>query len=164
MKENDVPVVLLIEDSPSLALLYQNYLTGQICQVVHCENGSSGLTFIEQTPPDVILLDLNLPDMNGLDILKFLQEKGVSCSVIVVTSNGSVTVAVEAMNLGAFDFLEKPFDAERLIVTVGNALERQRLTNTIDTYKNKLGVDSFHGYLGSSLAIAASHGKRSEGW
>jgi len=155
MKENDVPVVLLIEDSPSLALLYQNYLTGQICQVVHCENGSSGLTFIEQTPPDVILLDLNLPDMNGLDILKFLQEKGVSCSVIVVTSNGSVTVAVEAMNLGAFDFLEKPFDAERLIVTVGNALERQRLTNTIDTYKNKLGVDSFHGYLGSSLAMQA---------
>jgi len=59
------------------------------------------------------------------------------------------------MSLGAFDFLEKPFDAERLIVTVANALERQRLTHTIDVYKNKLGLDSFHGYLGASLAMQA---------
>ena len=155
MKNKDAPTVLLIEDSPSLALIYKNYLTGQACQVVHCENGKSGLAFIEQTPPQVILLDLNLPDISGLDILKVINEKHLSCSVIVVTSNGSVTVAVEAMSLGAFDFLEKPFDAERLSVTVANALERQRLTHTIDAYKNKLGLDSFHGYLGASLAMQA---------
>jgi len=110
---------------------------------------------LKKNPPEVILLDLNLPDMSGLEILKLLKEKNLTCSVIVVTSNGSVTVAVEAMNLGAFDFLEKPFDAERLIVTVNNALEHQRLTNVIDIYKNKLGRDSFHGYLGASLAMQA---------
>jgi two-component system repressor protein LuxO len=118
--------LLIVEDSPTLMVAYQEYLRHEPCQVTYAETGTEAMAQIEKVPPDVILLDLGLPDMNGMEILKHVNERQLHCSVVVVTAQGSVEVAVEAMRYNAFDFIEKPFDGGRLILTIRNALLREK--------------------------------------
>lgn len=147
--------VLLVEDTPSLARIYEEYLRKEPCTIVSVDTGRKALKAIEADLPEVVLLDLMLPDMNGLDILRRLHDQEVPVAVIVITAHGSINVAVEAMRLGAFDFLVKPFNADRLLVTVRNALERQKLSRIVDVYRNDLDRREYGGFIGSSLAMQA---------
>ncbi len=124
---SDRPKILLIEDTTSLARLYEQYLVSENVDVISVETGKEGLTELEKETPAVILLDIELPDMNGMEILKHVQQKQLPCSVVVITAHGSINTAVEAMRDGAYDFIVKPFNANRLHVTVKNALERREL-------------------------------------
>jgi two-component system repressor protein LuxO len=108
---------------------------------------------IEVEQPPVILLDLKLPDMDGFEILRLLKQKAIPSMVVVITAHGSIDMAVEAMRLGAVDFLQKPFDAERLRVTAMNALDRAHLTDMVETLKNNFERDSFADFIGSSLPM-----------
>ncbi len=141
--------VLLVEDSPSLAVVYKEYLREQDYQVVHVDTGKAALEAIDTDIPDAILLDLQLPDMNGMDILGEVKTRALPTAVIVITAHGSVDVAVEVMQAGAFDFVEKPFTADRLIVTLENALKRQDLEEIVDLYRR----DHFHEFVGASLPM-----------
>ena len=147
--------LLLVEDSLALSRVYKEYLKPMPVNVSSVTEGGQGLEQIEKTDPDVVLLDLNLPDMNGLELLEKLQDLPQDPTVVVITAMGTVNTAVEAMRAGAFDFLQKPFDAERLRVTVGNALEKQDLKALVKTYRNSLERDHFHGFIGSSIPIQA---------
>ncbi|BBL72113.1 sigma-54-dependent transcriptional regulator [Methylogaea oryzae] len=149
------PTVLLVEDSGSLAAVYQGYLREEAVQLVLKASGAEAMAFLALHAPSVVLLDLKLPDMDGMDILKHIHEHGMPCSVVIITAHGSVDVAVDAMRYGAFDFIEKPFNAKRLLVTVRNALERQNLSRLVETYRENFGRDSYHGFLGASLAMQA---------
>ena len=146
------PTVLLIEDTLSLARLYEQYLDGVDVEVVSVETGRDGLAIIDSTPPDLVLLDIALPDVNGLDILRHINEEAIDATVVVITANGSINVAVEAMREGAYDFLVKPFSAERLRVTVKNGLERRHLTELIDRYKES-ARGTYEGFIGVSPAM-----------
>lgn len=148
------PTVLLIEDTMSLARLYEQYLIGMDVNVLPVETGQAGLNIIDTQPPDLILLDIALPDLNGLDILRYIKEKEIVAPVVVITANGSINVAVEAMREGAYDFLVKPFNADRLRVTVKNGLERHHLTELIDQYK-ETARGSYDGFIGVSPAMQA---------
>ena len=141
--------ILLVEDSPSLAVVYQEYLREQDYQVVHVDTGKAALEAIAAEIPDAILLDLQLPDMNGRDILDEVNARALPTAVIVITAHGSVDVAVEVMQAGAFDFVEKPFTADRLFVTLDNALKRQDLEEIVDLYRR----DHFHEFVGASLPM-----------
>ena len=141
--------VLLVEDSASLAVVYQEYLREQDYQVVHVDTGKAALEAIASDIPDAILLDLQLPDMNGKNILDEVNARGLPTAVIVITAHGSVDVAVEIMQSGAFDFIEKPFTADRLFVTLENALKRQNLEEIVDLYRR----DRFHGFVGAALSM-----------
>jgi two-component system repressor protein LuxO len=153
VSEQRKPKVLLVEDSASLALAYREYLRSETCIVTHCDTGAKALEFIESELPEVILLDLNLPDVKGMDILRNVHENGVAAEVIVITAHGTVDVAVDAMRYGAFDFLVKPFDAKRLRVTLRNALERHQLKYLVDTYRETFDRKSYYGFIGSSLPM-----------
>lgn len=155
MSEQKRPRVLLVEDSASLALAYQEYLRGESCIISHCDTGAEALQLIESELPEVILLDLNLPDVQGMDILRHVHENGIATEVIIITAHGSVDVAVDAMRYGAFDFLVKPFDAKRLRVTLRNALERHKLKFLVDTYRDTFDRQSYYGFIGSSLPMQA---------
>ena len=100
----------------------------------HVTEGKAGLRQISASMPAILLLDLNLPDINGLEVLENLNSSSQKPIVIVITAHGSVDMAVEAMRLGAFDFLQKPFDAERLRVTVRNALEKHNQAKIVESY------------------------------
>lgn len=155
MMTQDRPLLLLVEDSPSLAVVYQGYLRQEKFDIVHCETGSEAMLFLVDRVPNVLLLDLNLPDMHGMDILRHVQENVIPCSVVIITAHGSVDVAVDAMRYGAFDFIEKPFTAKRLQVTVRNALERQQLNHLVESYREILDRDRYQGFIGASRVMQA---------
>jgi two-component system repressor protein LuxO len=117
--------LLLVEDNPSIARVYLEYLRRGPYDTTQCETGAAALAALAARNFAVILLDLHLPDMAGIEILKRLTAAGTASVVIVITANGSINTAVEAMREGAADFLVKPFTPERLLATIGHALERR---------------------------------------
>jgi two-component system, repressor protein LuxO len=145
--------VLLVEDTPTLSRVYAEYLRKDGYAVAPVETGAEALRHIADGAPRIVLLDLQLPDMHGMEVLKKVAEQALPCAVIVITAHGSVNVAVEAMRYGAYDFLVKPFTSERLLVTVRNAMERLRLAQIVDTFETDIARRRYHGFVGSSLTM-----------
>jgi two-component system, repressor protein LuxO len=148
--------ILVVEDSEALAAVYCSYLqvdTGY--QILHVADGTSCLAVLESDPPDLIILDLMLPDINGMEILRSIHERQLAIQSIIITAHGTVNLAVDALHLGAFDFLVKPFDAVKLRVTVRNALERREMDKTIATYRDTYDRAQYEGFIGESLKMQA---------
>ncbi len=145
--------ILLVEDTVALARTYEAYLKDCPYDVFHVETGEDGMAAISDNPPEIILLDLVLPDMDGLEILRRISEEEISSAVIVITANASLNTAIEAMRLGAMDFLVKPFNAERLKVTIKNVIERQHLNKIVEIYRNDIDRREYGGFIGSSLPM-----------
>lgn len=146
--------ILIIEDSPTLALTYREYLKPLGVVTRLAETGAEALGYIDAQMPTVVLLDLKLPDMDGIDILKRINQEKLASRVIVITAHGSVTVAVEAMREGASDFLLKPFTAERLTTTVTNVLEISRLSSLVERYSSGT-PKKFDRFIGDSSVMQA---------
>ena len=100
--------VVLVEDTYSEAELYTDFLRREPVEVTHVSNGRDAIETITEMVPDLVLLDLQLPDITGLDVLRDLRERGVPVTAVVVTAHGSINTAVEAMQAGAIDFVVKP--------------------------------------------------------
>ncbi len=149
------PLVYLVEDSEMLSMLYQDYLRAEPYQIKTFRLGQDGLDALKEQPPQVLLLDLELPDMDGMALLRYVSEQGLPTSVVVITAHGSVDIAVEAMRHSAFDFLTKPFDGKRLCTTVRNAAKHQQLASLVDTYRANYDHTGFGGFIGSSLSMQA---------
>lgn len=145
--------ILVVEDSPSMAEMYKEYLQGDLYDVDLVATGADALVKLEGPLPAAVVLDVNLPDMSGMDVLKRIHELQLPVVSLVITGHGSVDLAVESMNLGAYDFIEKPFTAKRLKLTLSNALEHQELTETLDTLKDEYGRNGFEDFIGSSLPM-----------
>ncbi|WP_207484780.1 sigma-54-dependent transcriptional regulator [Arenibaculum pallidiluteum] len=147
--------VLLVEDTPSLARVYAEYLKKDGIAAQTAETGRAALAALRERPPQLLLLDLNLPDINGMEILRDIHEQAIPVATVVITAHASVNLAVEAMRYGAYDFIVKPFTADRLLITVRNALEHRRLAQIVDRFADDLGRERYHGFIGSSLAMQA---------
>ena len=148
-KEN----ILLLEDSPTLSAIYKGYLDKEPYKVITAENGQQALDIINSSCPQILLLDLNLPDMKGMDILKYIQEQALPIIVVVLTAHGSVDIAVDAMKYGAFDFICKPVEAKRLLITIRNAAKTHELNQIIDVYREQYERQEFSGFIGASIAM-----------
>ncbi|WP_027708964.1 sigma-54-dependent transcriptional regulator [Zooshikella ganghwensis] len=144
--------VLIVEDSKSTAQVYCHYLEGEY-QVSVVHSGKNALAAIEERSFDLILLDVHLPDISGLDILKEIGKRDSRITTIMMTAYSSVDTAVEAMRLGANDFLTKPFDRNRLIVTVNNVLKERRLSDIVQEYEKNCNRNQFHQFIGESLSM-----------
>ncbi|WP_299178719.1 sigma-54 dependent transcriptional regulator [uncultured Neptuniibacter sp.] len=145
--------ILLIEDDVSMAAVYRSYLTGLAYQIHHEETGQGALTALDRESFDGILLDLTLPDMNGLEILEKVNREEMQVEVIVTTGDCSMTTAIEAMQLGARDYLVKPFSKDRLLTTLNNTFENQKLKRIVETYREEIDRHNFCGFIGSSLPM-----------
>ncbi len=146
----DTPSILLVEDTASLSAVYTSYLRRSGYESTLVASGEGALVELERGGYRVVLLDLQLPDMDGIEILRMVQEQKLPVAVVIITSNASINVAVESMRLGAYDFLEKPFSADRLIVTVRNALKHMQLSEMVEAIKERT---HFYGFIGSSFAM-----------
>lgn len=147
------PRVLMVEDSAPLSAVYQAYLKQEPITLSAVTTGAAALQSIERQQPDILMLDLHLPDMSGLEILRHLREHQAQISTIVMTANGSLDLAVEAMRLGAHDFIAKPVDADRLRVTLRNTIEYRRLNALVSRYQHQLQRERFEGFVGASVAM-----------
>jgi two-component system repressor protein LuxO len=147
--------ILLVEDALTLSAAYREYLRPVEATVVPVTTGAEALDAIRDASPSVILLDLRLPDMDGMEILRQAKAAGLAAPVIVMTAHGSVNAAVDAMRAGAFDFLMKPFTADRLVTTVRNALSHRKLEEEVRTLRSAFGRDGLNGLQGASLPMQA---------
>lgn len=143
--------VLMVEDTASVAALYRSYLTPLDIDINIVGTGRDAIESIGRREPDLILLDLRLPDMTGMDVLYAVKEKSPDVPIVFMTAHGSIDTAVEAMRHGAQDFLNKPCEADRLRVTVNNAIRKaSKLKNDVDN-KNQ----NYQGFIGSSQTMQA---------
>ncbi|MEE9344052.1 MAG: sigma-54 dependent transcriptional regulator [Methylococcales bacterium] len=145
--------IIIVEDCLELAHVYQEYLHHTNYKVTHIDNGADTLAAIKKSLPDIVLLDLELGDMNGTEILEYINKEELPIPVVIMTAHGSVDTAVKAMQLGASDFLTKPFDAKRLLVTLQNALNQQNLQESLSSYRETFDRPRFAGFIGGSLLM-----------
>lgn len=144
--------ILIVEDNEPTAIAYASFLDEYETEIAG--DLATAMAAIERAVPKLLLLDVQLPDGNGIEFVSKLRELGYSFPVIVITSDSSVQLAVEAIQMGADDFLEKPFSCNRLLTTVANVLDRVRLGNLVKDYeKSGAERDQFQGFVGKSLAM-----------
>lgn len=154
--------ILLVEDTQSLQMLYRAVLIGAGHEVVSASSAAEALRLFQSSRATLVLLDLVLPDRDGLDLMQDLLSLRPETNVIVMTAHGSVNKAVAAMRAGAHDFLVKPFDEPRLLAAVANAgpgmLHRRR--NGGATRPNSGGEDvSGTTFIGTSEVMRRIHQK-----
>ncbi|HFQ5051007.1 TPA: sigma-54-dependent transcriptional regulator [Vibrio vulnificus] len=147
--------VLLVEDSTSLAILYKQYVKDEPYDIFHVETGRDAIQFIERNTPQLVILDLKLPDMSGEDVLDWINQNDIPTAVIIATAHGSVDIAVSLMNKGAEDFLEKPIKADRLKTSIAVHLKRAKLEHLVENMQSRFDRPRYHGFIGACLPMQA---------
>jgi diguanylate cyclase (GGDEF)-like protein len=131
--------ILLVDDEPALLELLGDYLRDQGHEVITAEDGASGLDLYTSELPDLVLLDLKLPDLSGLDVLRHVTARDEETAMIVISGVGSLDDVIEALRRGAWDFLVKPFvNLELVMHAVNKGLEKRRLKQEIRIYREHL--------------------------
>ena len=157
MTTNRDEPVLLVEDTRSLSDLYERFLSKAGYSVICAYDAEGALAAYHRTQSRLVLLDLVLPDQDGLAVLRHISAEDPTAKVIVITANGTINRAVEAMRGGAFDFLVKPFDERKLIGAVENARALLRDGNgageALATHGADGTLEGFQGFIGRSPAM-----------
>src|SRR5712671_3787970 len=134
-----------IRDSLKMTLEYEGY------EFLGAATGQEGLTIFEREAPDLVLLDVKMPGMDGIEVLERLRSMSESVPIVVISGHGSISTAVEATKKGAFDFIEKPFASERVLVSLRNALDHRLLRDENRTLKK--AVEVRHQMIGDSPGL-----------
>lgn len=120
--------VLLVDDEPQILTILEESLTASGFSVRTAEGGEAAMAALRQNPPDVMVVDLRMPDINGMDLMRQAKDFLGAGPMVVLTGYSDTKSAVEALRLGAYDYLTKPVDMERLVQTLRNATEHRRLS------------------------------------
>ncbi len=153
--------ILLVEDTPSLQLVYASVLRGAGHEVITADTAQDGYARFVEHRPRAVLLDLMLPDRDGLELMRDMLALEPATCVVVVTANGSINRAVEAMRAGAHEFLVKPFDETRMLVSIRTALDTARRRSAIDgDARGGAAAEpgGIAGFVGSSDAMQRIYG------
>ena len=121
------PTIMIIDDEPSILQSLGGLLSDEGFEILTASNGYEGLKMIEQEAPDLILLDIWMPGIDGIETLKEIKKIHPFLPVIIITGHGNIETAVKATKLGAFDLIEKPLSIDKIIVDINNALNFMRL-------------------------------------
>jgi DNA-binding NtrC family response regulator len=147
-------VILIIDDEKTIRWSLGEALTESGYEVLEAASGEKGLSIFRDKSPDLALLDLKLPGESGIEILKQIRAIDPVSPIIMMTAYGEVETAVEAMKLGAYDFVLKPFALEKLKVTIGNALEAERLKSEVAYHQQRSGSKgTFSEFIGQSAGM-----------
>ncbi len=150
----DVKKVLIVDDMQDVRWTLSKMLEHGCYHPLSASNGREALEKIEKAQPEAILLDIRMPEMDGIELLKEMKERQLDIPVIVLTAFGEVQTAVEAMRLGAYDYLVKPFDSNEVLLRVQRAVKEQELKEELDTLKSQLEErTTLSELVGSSDAI-----------
>lgn len=144
--------ILIVEDSPALAATYREYLLRADYAADIAPSVDSAYRAIKNSLFDAVLMDLNLPDGDGIGLLARLRQCGIGVPVVVITADPSIETAVRAIRAGAQDFISKPVTAARLTLTIGNVLEQQVLKKIVNGYR-AMERDTFCDFIGRSPAM-----------
>lgn len=127
-ENNHKGTIVIADDEPNIRRVLEAALTREGYNVITAENGKKALDVISSTPQiDILISDLIMPDINGVELLEAAREIDPGMSVLMITAHGTIKTAVDAMRLGAFDYITKPFDMDEMKIVVKKALERRHL-------------------------------------
>ncbi len=143
--------ILVIDDEKSIRNTLKEVLEYENHQVDLAEDGPTGLEMFAANAYDVVLCDIKMSKMDGIEVLIKINETSADTPVIMISGHGNIDTAVEAIKKGAYDFLEKPLDLNRLLITIRNAMDKSRLVTQTQVLKNK--VSKMYEMVGESEAI-----------
>lgn len=170
--------VLIVDDDPMVAMINEQYVckNKQFKVVGSCRNGQNALTFLEKNPADLVIMDVYMPDMDGLETLKNIRQKKIQTEVIMVTAANDVATLEDTMHLGVIDFLIKPFAYERFQIALEkfisnrNAFRESPVLNqssvdSIITNAQKVsGKEYPKGIQEKTLGLIRDYFEKNSGW
>src|ERR1700722_6193257 len=124
-----MPTLLVVDDEKNVLYALERTLRTDDLRIITAQTGRAGITQVEREKPDAVFLEVRLPDLSGLDVLKELRAADPKLPVIVMTTHGTAETGIEAMQRGAFDYLLKPWNLDELTGLVHKALEAGRLAH-----------------------------------
>ncbi len=133
-----MPKILIVDDEKAIRRTLKEILEYEKYDIEEAEDGEIGLEKIEKNNYDVVILDVKMPKKDGLEVLTEMQQKGIDTPVIVLSGHGNIETAVEAVKKGAFDYIPKPPDLNRLLITVRNAMDKVSLVTETKILKKKI--------------------------
>lgn len=143
--------ILIVDDEKSIRNTLREILEYEKYSVEEAEDGEKGLQLIKENEYDVILCDIKMPKLDGIEVLEKAHEMGKDPQFIMISAHGSIETAVEATKKGAYDFIQKPPDLNRLLLTVRNALDKSSLVTETKTLRKK--VAKTYDIIGQSAPI-----------
>ena len=145
--------ILIIDDEKAIRRALREILEFEECHVEEAENGKEGIEKLQKNEYDLIFCDIKMPIMDGLDVLSNAMKLNIETPIIMISGHGNIETAVQAIKDGAFDFIEKPLDLNRILVTLRNATDRNKLVE--ETKSLKTVVKKFKGssIVGETEAI-----------
>ena len=143
--------ILVIDDERSIRNSMKDILQYEGHEVVLAENGMEGLVSVKSEKPDIVFCDIKMPKMEGIEVLERIKEFSADTPVIMISGHGTIDTAIEAIRKGAYDFIEKPLDLNRILITIKNATDKHLLINETKTLKNK--VSKKYDMIGNSEAL-----------
>ena len=146
--------VLIIDDEKSIRMALKDILEDEGHEVALAEDGKKGLEQALANNFDVIFCDIKMPGMDGVEVLDKLVAEGVESSVVMISGHGSIDTAVECIKKGAFDFIQKPPDLNRILITLKNASEKNSIVKENKTLKKKISGTGVQEIIGNSPAIS----------
>lgn len=149
------PKILIIDDEAPIRASLREILEYENYQVMEAEDGAEGLKMATKFAFDAIFCDIKMPQMDGLEVLDALMEKGINGRVIMISGHGTVETAVQAIKVGAFDFIQKPLDLNRILLTVRHALDQSQLEEETERLTRKIQVERSTAIVGDSAEIRA---------
>lgn len=135
--------ILIVDDEKNVLRMLNTVFSQEGNQVFCADNGQDALAIFEQERPDVVLMDIRMPTMNGLEALRRMREKWLDTPIILMTAYAAVETAVEALRLGAFDYVIKPFELDELKLLINRALQLRNMKQEINILHRELS-DSYH--------------------
>jgi DNA-binding NtrC family response regulator len=148
------PLLLVVDDETAVLSLIKRVAEGEGFEALACTDGREALVMAEQRRPDLVMVDLRMPDVAGLDIVRALRKADSKATIVLMTGYGSIDTAVEAVKLGAADYLTKPFDLERLKGTFATVREEsERRTRMMDLDREVAQRFEFAGMVGRGPAM-----------
>ncbi|MDZ4715851.1 MAG: sigma-54 dependent transcriptional regulator [Cytophagales bacterium] len=149
-----MPKILIIEDEASIRAVLKDILLDQKelkLEVDEARDGTEGLQMLESNSYDLTFCDIKMPKMDGMEVLQKAREKNIASPFIMISAHGTTEMAVDAIRMGAYDFLQKPPDLNRLLITVRNALDRESLLKETKSLRRK--VSRKYEMIGDSPAL-----------
>ena len=143
--------ILVIDDERSIRNSMKDILQYEGHEVVLAENGMEGLVSVKSEKPDIVFCDIKMPKMEGIEVLERIKEFSADTPVIMISGHGTIDTAIEAIRKGAYDFIEKPLDLNRILITIKNATDKHLLIHETKTLKNK--VSTKYDMIGNSEAL-----------
>ncbi len=150
-KKGSMSKILVIDDERSIRNTLKDILEYEKYEVDLAEDGKKGIEMVKQTEYDIILCDIKMPGMDGIEVLEQLNVLAPDSPVVMISGHGNIDTAVDSIKKGAYDFIEKPLDLNRLLITIRNAMDKSTLVNETRILKKK--VSKKYEIIGESPAI-----------